>query len=264
MEHKEEKIICQNCKKDFIIEPDDFGFYEKIKVPPPTFCPECRSQRRFSWRNERNLYHNKCVITKKDVITGFSNDSSMTIYERDFWWSDKWDPMSFGIDYDFSKPFFLQFNDFMYNTPMPSSFNAQTVNSEYCQHTGEFKNGYLVHASWGGENVSYAAKVSEVKDSMDSLVLSNSELCYEVVAGNKCYNVTYSQNIEGCNNSSFLFECRGCSDCFGCVNLRNQSYNIFNQPYSKEKYLEKIKQLNIGNYETQGIVQNIHNVFYQQ
>lgn len=22
---------CQNCKSDFIIEPDDFSFYEKIK-----------------------------------------------------------------------------------------------------------------------------------------------------------------------------------------------------------------------------------------
>ena len=26
---------CQNCKKDFLIEPNDFGFYEKIKVPLP-------------------------------------------------------------------------------------------------------------------------------------------------------------------------------------------------------------------------------------
>ena len=39
---KSETRNCQNCKKDFIIEPDDFSFYEKIKVPAPTFCPECR------------------------------------------------------------------------------------------------------------------------------------------------------------------------------------------------------------------------------
>lgn len=26
---------CQNCKKDFTVEPDDFAFYEKIKVPSP-------------------------------------------------------------------------------------------------------------------------------------------------------------------------------------------------------------------------------------
>ena len=49
---KSETKQCQNCKKDFIIEPDDFGFYEKIKIPPPTFCPECRMQRRLAWRND--------------------------------------------------------------------------------------------------------------------------------------------------------------------------------------------------------------------
>lgn len=42
MEYREENRICQNCKNDFIIEPEDFVFYEKIKVPPPTemstFC----------------------------------------------------------------------------------------------------------------------------------------------------------------------------------------------------------------------------------
>ena len=130
---------------------------------------------------------------------------------------------------------------------MPSSFNARTINSEYCQHTGEFKNAYMTHASWEGENVSYSARLNKVKDSMDTFVLSNSELCYEVIAGNKCYNVKYSQNIEGCNDSSFLFECRGCSNCFGCVNLRNQNYNIFNQPYSREEYLKKIKEFNVDN-----------------
>ena len=37
-----ENRICQNCKSEFIIEPEDFNFYEKIKVPAPTWCPECR------------------------------------------------------------------------------------------------------------------------------------------------------------------------------------------------------------------------------
>lgn len=36
MEYKSENKICQNCKTQFTIEPEDFKFYEKIKVPPPT------------------------------------------------------------------------------------------------------------------------------------------------------------------------------------------------------------------------------------
>ena len=38
MEYREETKNCQNCKQDFTIDPDDFGFYEKIKIPPPTFA----------------------------------------------------------------------------------------------------------------------------------------------------------------------------------------------------------------------------------
>ena len=51
---------CQNCKQDFVIESEDFSFYEKMKVPPPTFCPDCRLARRLIWRNERTFYKRIC------------------------------------------------------------------------------------------------------------------------------------------------------------------------------------------------------------
>ena len=113
--------ICQNCKKRFTIEPDDFVFYEKIKVPPPTFCPECRMQRRFAWRNERTLHRRKCGLTGKDVITCFSPNSGVTVYDRDEWWSDKWDPLEYGITYDFKVPFFEQFKKLLNTVPMPTA-----------------------------------------------------------------------------------------------------------------------------------------------
>ena len=96
---------CQNCKKDFVIETEDFDFYEKMKVPAPTFCPDCRIIRRFTWRNERTLYHRKCDATGKDIITMFAPEQSLIVYERDYWWSDKWDQLAAGRDYDFKKPF---------------------------------------------------------------------------------------------------------------------------------------------------------------
>ena len=103
---QQETKQCQNCKKDFIIEPEDFDFYVKIKVPAPTFCPDCRMQRRFAWRNERVLHRNVCAKTGKKIITGFAPDSGLNVYDREIWWSDSWDPMIYGVDYDFQKPFF--------------------------------------------------------------------------------------------------------------------------------------------------------------
>src|SRR3989338_6718057 len=96
---------CQNCKKPFVIELDDFGFYERIQVPPPTFCPRCRDQRRMTFRNERSLYRRKCDLCGKNIIARFSPDKPYPVYCRECWWSDKWDPKSFGKNYDFSRPF---------------------------------------------------------------------------------------------------------------------------------------------------------------
>jgi len=72
---KSETKKCQNCKKDLLIELEDFNFYEKIssasggEIPPPTFCPECRFARRMAWRNERALYKRKCDATGINIIS---------------------------------------------------------------------------------------------------------------------------------------------------------------------------------------------------
>lgn len=47
----------------------------------------------------------------------------------------------------------------------------------------------------------------------------------------------------------FSRDCLGCSDCFGCTNLRNQSYCIFNEKYSKEDYGKKIAEMSLDTRE---------------
>ena len=96
-----EERNCQNCKQSFVIEPDDFSFYEKMSLPVPTFCPDCRRERRLAWRNNMSLYNSKCALCDKSVITIYAPDSGLTIYCNKCWWSDKWDPKDYGVDYDF-------------------------------------------------------------------------------------------------------------------------------------------------------------------
>ena len=169
---------CQNCKSEFTIEPEDFAFYEKIQVPTPTFCPDCRMQRRFAWRNERILHYSVCAKTDKKIITGFAPDSGLKVYDRDVWWSDAWDPMDWGADYDFSKPFFKQWRELFEQVPHPAVFNTQTVNCDYTQYTGNMKDAYLVSASWGGENLAYASRAQFCRDTFDAFAVYDSELFY--------------------------------------------------------------------------------------
>lgn len=206
----------------------------------------CRRERLLSWRNERSLFRRKCDATGKDIVSVFSPESSITVYERDYWWSDKWDPMDYGKEYDFSRPFFEQYGELIRSIPMPSTFNTNCVNCNYCNHLGKSKNCYLVFASWQNEDLIYSAQCGDVRDSSDVLTGNNCELCYEIVKGIKLYNSMFVESSENCSESAFLYECKGCQYCFGCTNLRNKSYYFFNEPCTKEEYFEKLKEFDLG------------------
>ncbi|PIR68783.1 hypothetical protein COU48_02215, partial [Candidatus Nomurabacteria bacterium CG10_big_fil_rev_8_21_14_0_10_03_31_7] len=91
-----------------MIESEDFNFYKKIEVPPPTWCTECRMIRRMLFRNERSLYKQDCDLCKKPTISMYDPKDKYVVYCNDCFISDKWDPISYGKSYDFSKIFFEQ------------------------------------------------------------------------------------------------------------------------------------------------------------
>ncbi|MSU54735.1 MAG: hypothetical protein EXS48_02820 [Candidatus Staskawiczbacteria bacterium] len=241
---------CQNCKQDFVIEPDDFGFYEKMKVPTPTFCPECRFQRRLMFRNERVLYKRKCDLCSQPMVTVFSPEKPFKVYCSPCWWSDKWDAAEYAMEYDPSKNFFEQYKEFQKKVPFMNLFvtYATLVNSDYVNHVGDAKNCYLIFNASYNENVYYGVSVDGDKDSMDALRLVNSELCYEIVMSVDSYKVFFSEDCRNCTDVYFSKALRGCSNCFGCINLQNKSYYIFNKPYSKEEYKDEIKKFNLNSF----------------
>jgi hypothetical protein len=254
---------CQSCKNDFIIESDDFSFYEKIKVPPPTFCPECRRNRRWVWRNERTYYKRKCDAPNhnESIISLYSQDSKHIVYDQNYWWSDEWNALDYGMDYDFSRPFFEQYKELLSKVPLISLSNTQSINSDYCSSAAWNKDSYLISGSGWNEKVSYANRVIKDTDSMDLYIVDNSELCYDSLYCRKCYKVFFSYQCEACNDSAFLYNCKNCQNCFGCSNLRGKNYCFFNQQLSKNEYESKIKEINLGSYRN---IKLIKEKFYNE
>ncbi len=226
---------CQNCKQNFAVHPDDVLFYEKIKVPSPTRCPECRAIRRMLWWNEHNLYR------KQGMFSTFPEASPIKIMERDAWWGDGWDALEYGRDYDFSRPFFEQFHELMLAVPWPSRDVQRLVNSDYSNQASDLKNCYLVFNSGMSEDCLYGVASLQMRDSMDFYFCGKSELCYEVMNVENCYNTFFSIDVSNCRNVWYSRDCHDCQDCYGCANLRSKQYYIFNRPYTKEEYREKIK-----------------------
>ena len=150
-----------------------------MQVPAPTFCPMCRVQRRFAWRNEQYLYKNIYNDTKKEGFAFVPSNSPVKVVTEKFWYSDEWDPLKYGQEYDFSKPFFEQYKELLSNIPWSSRWVINTINSEYSINTNDVKNSYLIMSSSYVENSSYGIWLSHVEDSIDLYSVAKSSLCYE-------------------------------------------------------------------------------------
>ncbi len=227
---------------------DEAEIPRDLLIGLPTLCPEERQRRRLTWRNERKLYQRKCNFCEKLVISIYNKKAKSPVYCQDCWWSDKWDAKDYGQDFDFSRDFFSQFSKLMNKVPRLSIINSQSQNSIYTNFSSRNKNCYYTFGMFFDEDVHYSHYGSNCKDCLDCLRISHCELCYECIDCEKCYESFFSQNCQNCSDSYFLKNCIGCSNCFGSINLRNKEYYFMNKPYTKEEYLNKIKNLKMSKH----------------
>ena len=246
----EEQKSCASCNASFIITDTDREFYGRQKVAPPTWCPECRMIRRFTWRNERLLFRRKEDLNNKDMFGGFPQAVEAKIYDLHDWNGDSWDPMDYGRDFDPNIPFIEQYKDLLYSVPWPGKSVLNMVNSDFCDQAGYMKNSYLCFNGGYVENSGYCVGSWNIKDSFDLYECRGTELSYDNYMIDDSYQAFYSINSEECRNVWFSNYLVGCSDCFGCMNLRNKQYHIFNEPHTKESYQNFMEGLATGSHQT--------------
>ncbi|KKP40183.1 MAG: hypothetical protein UR28_C0002G0041 [Candidatus Peregrinibacteria bacterium GW2011_GWF2_33_10] len=246
--------ICKQCCQNFEITSEDLKFYEKLSpvfngkkylIPPPNLCFNCRQQRRLAYRNERFMYKRKSDFTGKNIISMYPPDSPFKIYEQEIWWSDKWDAMKYGRDFDFSRSFFDQFRELQLQVPRVALVNKHSENSIFTNHSGKNKNCYMSSVTFDSENIFYSDWViKNCKDCVDSSYLNEgSELCYETYYAWGSYMTFYCEFIKRCQNVWFCYDCINCKNCFMCWNLRNKEYCIRNKQYSKKDYEIEINKI---------------------
>ena len=241
---------CQNCKKDFIIEPEDFNFYEKIKVPPPTFCPDCRLQRRMVFRNERSLYKDVCDLCQRRIVSQYSPDKPFVIYCRECWNSDRWDSLQYGQDYDWEKPFFIQFQKLLVKVPRIALVQLSTnLNCDYANFLADCKNVYLSQSVVESENIFYSYAIDKCFDIFDCSQVKECAQCYENIDCMRNNNSKFLFRSRECIDSSFLFDCVNCQNCFMSSNLRNKQFVIRNAQYSREEYEARMKEIHPECYQ---------------
>jgi len=198
--------------------------------------------------NLRILYKRNCNLCKKGIVSIYHKDVLFPVYCNKCWWSDKWDSLSYAEDFDFNKPFLQQFFELHKKVPRQATTVRNSIGCNYCNATVSSKNCYLNFGSYMSENCLYCSYPIMSRDSVDSDWGMNMDHAYGSYNSDAIFNAKHVYFSEECIDCSFLFDCRGCTECFGCVNLRHKKYHLFNQRLTKEAYREQMKYWDLGSY----------------
>lgn len=239
--------ICKKTAENFKISEKELELLDKISpsfngkkysLPTPTLSPNARLQRRLTFRNEQSLYQRKSDLSGKSMVCMYSSDKPYKVYDQDEWWSDAWDPLDYGRDFDFNRSYFEQFAEFELEVPHNALYTIDVENSQYTNFTLHTKNCYLHYGGGYIENLMYSNYVSHSRDCMDSIALYDCELCYEGIASKGCYDCMFFNNCQNCNQCIMVEDCASCSNCILCFGLYQKEYYFLNEYVGKEKYLE--------------------------
>lgn len=235
--------ICKFSGKTFVITDADQAYYEKMNVPLPTLCPEERLRMRMLRRNVWKFYKRNCNGTGKPLISLHHPDAVNPVYHVDYWYSDNWDGMDLGYDYDFSKGFWENFESLLKKVPLPHMNVLGMENSEYSNEAAYTKNSYLTFYCGRSENCLYSYEINSCKNCCDCYAVRDCELCYEILDGGPCYEVLFSELVRYCNSSWYLFDCRNCTKCIACVGLSGKKFHVLNQEVSEDRFNEVLSHL---------------------
>ncbi|MDP3683664.1 MAG: hypothetical protein Q8S01_06990, partial [Ignavibacteria bacterium] len=79
----EHKGTCnEQCTEAFKIIPDELSFYQRMNLPIPHLCPNCRHYNRLKQRNPLKLWHRKCMKENcsNEFETSYAPDRPEIVY----------------------------------------------------------------------------------------------------------------------------------------------------------------------------------------
>jgi CxxC-x17-CxxC domain-containing protein len=236
-----------HCESDFDILNEDIAFLVMLRVPAPNYCPTCRRIRRVIFMGSNRFFKRPCNAPghTETVISVLPAECPFPVYDYIYFIGDEFDPFSFGSEWEEGTSPMGTLLSLREIFPMPSFLNRDSLslNSDYSNGGRNLKNGYFAFGCFDSENVLYSNLILKSKDVMDSRAIRHSEFVYNSLASDYVYKSSYVYFSTHIVDSMFMFDCRNCDYCFGCVNLRNKKYCVYNEQLTKEDYEIFIKNI---------------------
>ncbi len=255
--------ICTITGKTFVITEAEQALIAKFEqlhpllkpgdIPLPTIHPLEFSRQLQSYVTLMSLFDSKSVISGQPLITRYNPRLGYKVCTSEEFWSDAVDNTNVGKPYDFSRPFFEQWNELMREVIMQPLVQISCENSHYVDSSSSLKNCYLCFGMGDSEDCMYCLKTRyplRNRDCVDCIGIVDCELCYSCIHCDHAYDCQHCSDCIDCYQCFGSRDLIGCKYCFGCVGLRQAEYYIFNQAVTKEAYDNFMKQANLGSYQS--------------
>lgn len=144
---------------------------------------------------------------------------------------------------DFINNFPEAYKNLVDGLPHLAVHNFRCENSDYSDQLIDSRNAYLCFNGDGVEDCYYTYDSRWIKNCVDLSFSNKSELCYEAIDCEECYNCNFVQDCERCTDCSYCYDCLASQNCFGCVGVRRGEFQIFNTSYSKDDYWKKLAEV---------------------
>ncbi|MDO8608908.1 MAG: hypothetical protein Q7R95_00005, partial [bacterium] len=240
---------CVQCKKNFIITADEIALYNKLDMPQSKLCFDCLHQKHFAFWVWGKFRKGKSDLDGSSLITVMPEKSRFPLYTSKQWFSDEWDALTYGQEYDPDRSFFEQLKELQEKVPHPHQVGRNGINCDWCDDVWDSKNCYLSRSIANCEDSCFILRVVEAKDACDITYGIKVDKSYD---STYCFGVSqlkYSLNCHQCIDSAFLFDCRNVQNSFMCWNLRNKSYCWNNKQLTKDEYNKKLSEYDLGSWK---------------
>jgi hypothetical protein len=242
------QMSCRTCQTVFKLTPAEEASYAKFGFKPIPECFTCMQMHKLSFRNGRTLYRRTCDATGKQILSIHAPEDPYSVYEREYWFGDNWDGMTYGRDIDWNRPFFDQLHELQLEVPRMALYNLNPDNSDYCNMCIGNKDSYCVFGGDYNDSVLYSILGMHNRSCVDVDYSNKNELCHDLFNSFDCYNCRSCVDSKNCSDCAYVSDCIGCRDCILCVNLQNKQYCIGNEQLAKEEYQKRKAELLDGTH----------------
>lgn len=244
--------VCNapGCSHQFTWTDDDVAQLKLYGIEKlPTYCPQCRHQRRAVFMPGAHLYKRTSAHSGKTLYTVYPPTAPFPVYAADEWESDCWDPLSYGRRFDPQQKFFKQFEELFRAIPKAHNLTTNSENSDYAIYCANSKNIYYSAMVFrNSEDIYYSISITDGSDISDCVRCFSSSSLYESVQCSDCHHSAYLFDCHNSRDAYFCYDIKNCSDCLFCSNLRNKNYYYKNEYVGKERFLQLKREHLSGSY----------------